>query len=110
MPANLEPIGALAQMVGMMDGPTRQPQHLAFEFAEHQELVRGNALCAVVHPVSRLVMVRCRASMCRHSSRHFAAAKLAEGGSIWRCIPPGGGSPLATRVASSGARGSAELE
>jgi hypothetical protein len=39
MPADLESVRALAQMVRVVNGPTRQPQHLAFEFAKHVELV-----------------------------------------------------------------------
>ena len=41
MAADLQPVGALAQMVGVVDRPGRQPQHLALELAEDGEVVRG---------------------------------------------------------------------
>jgi hypothetical protein len=39
MAADLQAVGALAQVVGVMDGPARQPQHLALEFAQDGEIV-----------------------------------------------------------------------
>ena len=42
MAADLQPVGVLAQMVGVVDGPARQPQHLAFEFAEDGEVGGGD--------------------------------------------------------------------
>jgi hypothetical protein len=52
MPADLESVRAFAQMVGIVNRPTCQPQHFPFEFAEHAKFVRGNPLRAVRHPVS----------------------------------------------------------
>ena len=38
MAADLQPVGVLAHMVGVVDGPARQPQHLALELARMREV------------------------------------------------------------------------
>ena len=40
MPAHLQPVAVLAQVVGVMDHPGREPQHLAFQRAQHVEARR----------------------------------------------------------------------
>ena len=41
MAADLQPVGVLAQMIGVMDGPGREPQHLALELGEDGEVGNG---------------------------------------------------------------------
>jgi hypothetical protein len=42
--AHLEPVGAGTQMIGVMDGPAGQPQHLFFQFSQDRVAIgRGNA-------------------------------------------------------------------
>src|SRR5262249_2659772 len=41
MPADLHAIDVLAQVVGVVDGPARKPQHLLLELAQDRELVRA---------------------------------------------------------------------
>ena len=41
VPADLQAVDALAQVVGVVDGPARQPQHLALELAEDAKIVCG---------------------------------------------------------------------
>jgi hypothetical protein len=40
MPAHLQPVGIFAHMIGVMDGPTRQPQHLALKLGEDRQVAR----------------------------------------------------------------------
>ena len=40
VPADLQPVGIVAHMVGVMDGPARQPQHLALELGEDRQVAR----------------------------------------------------------------------
>ena len=55
MAADLQPVDALAQMVGVVDGPARQPQHLALERAEDVEVVAlVRAIGALEHRRKRL--------------------------------------------------------
>src|SRR5262245_42993784 len=44
MPADLQAIDAVADMVGMMDGPAREPEHLALELAQDREIIRAQIL------------------------------------------------------------------
>jgi hypothetical protein len=37
--ADLQPVSVLAQVVGMVDGPTCEPQHLALKFAKDHEIM-----------------------------------------------------------------------
>ena len=39
--ADLQAVGALAQVVGVVDGPAREPEHLLLELVQHLELARG---------------------------------------------------------------------
>src|SRR5690349_7961182 len=56
MPADLQPVTAGAQMVGVVDRPGRQPQHLALEIAKDRDSVgcsgndaiHGGALSGIV--------------------------------------------------------------
>src|SRR5262245_60606150 len=41
MAANLQIVGALAQVVGVMDGPAREPQHLLLELRQDAKLLGG---------------------------------------------------------------------
>ena len=41
MSADLQAVVAGAQVVGVMDGPAREPQHLLFKLAQETKLVRG---------------------------------------------------------------------
>ena len=50
MAADLDAVLALAQVVGVVDGPARQPEHLAFEFAQDGEVGGGNGLLAHGRP------------------------------------------------------------
>ena len=38
MPADLQPVGALADVVGVMDGPAREPEHLLLQFGEDLQI------------------------------------------------------------------------
>ena len=40
MAADFQPVGIFAHMVGVMDGPARQPQHLALELGEDRQVAR----------------------------------------------------------------------
>src|SRR5258708_880759 len=42
MAADLQTVGVLTQVVGVMDGPARKPQHLAFELGQDGEVVAGD--------------------------------------------------------------------
>ena len=37
MPADLQPVGAFANVVGVMDRPAREPENLFLKFAENAE-------------------------------------------------------------------------
>src|SRR5215813_11656950 len=54
MTADLEAVHALAQVVGVVDGPAREPQHLALELAQDGELVDAR-LAAFDHPHHHVV-------------------------------------------------------
>ncbi len=41
MPAHLHAVDVLAQVIGVVDGPAREPQHLVLELAQDRELVRA---------------------------------------------------------------------
>ena len=41
MAADLQAVGVLAHVIGVVDGPAREPEHLALELAQDVELVRG---------------------------------------------------------------------
>ena len=41
MAADLHAIDVLAQVIGVVDDPARQPQDLAFELAQYPKIVRG---------------------------------------------------------------------
>src|SRR5665213_470357 len=49
MTADLQPVDALAQVVGVVDGPARQPQDLALELGQDGEIVGGNGVSVVSH-------------------------------------------------------------
>src|SRR6266851_5664940 len=49
MPADLEAVDALAQVIGVMNGPAREPEHLFLELAQDRELGRCNFLIGLVH-------------------------------------------------------------
>ena len=38
MAADLETVGVLANVIGVMDCPTREPEHLALQFAKYGEI------------------------------------------------------------------------
>ena len=38
MPADLQPVGAFAQMIGMVDGPAREPENFLLEFGQNCEV------------------------------------------------------------------------
>ena len=42
MAADLQAVDAFAQVIGVVDGPARQPQHLAFKLGEDGEIVGGD--------------------------------------------------------------------
>src|SRR6266851_10273567 len=42
MPADLEAVDALAQVIGVMNGPAREPEHLFLELAQDRELLGWN--------------------------------------------------------------------
>ena len=44
MAADLQAVVVLAQMIGVVDGPARQPEHLLFQFAQDREIV-GHDRC-----------------------------------------------------------------
>ena len=44
--ADLQPVDALAQVVGVVDRPAREPQHLALELAEDGEVMIGDDCAA----------------------------------------------------------------
>jgi hypothetical protein len=63
MAADLQPVDALAQVVGIVDRPARQPQHLALELAEDGEVVLRDLLLLLWHSASRSSCpALCRAS------------------------------------------------
>ena len=43
MAADLQPIGILAHVIGVMDGPAGEPEHLALQLAEDAQIVRRNS-------------------------------------------------------------------
>ena len=45
MPADLEAVGVLAQMIGVVDHPGREPQHLLLERLQQREPIFRRALC-----------------------------------------------------------------
>ena len=40
MAADLQPVGVFAQMIGVMDGPGGEPEHLALELGEDGQILR----------------------------------------------------------------------
>ena len=64
MPADLQPVGRLAQMVGMMDGPRRQPAQPRLETFQHRDR-RGVG--------RRRTDSRCGKSVCFGRGHHRAA-------------------------------------
>ena len=40
MPADLQAVGALAEMVGVMDGPAREPENFFLKFRQNAEYPR----------------------------------------------------------------------
>ena len=48
MPADLQPVGAFAQMVGVMDGPAGEPENLLLEFGQNGEVGAFEMPCVFV--------------------------------------------------------------
>ena len=46
--ADLQAVGILAQMIGVMDGPAREPEHLALELGEDRQVVRAAQNDAII--------------------------------------------------------------
>src|SRR5215470_2860590 len=44
MAADLQTVVVVAQVVGVVDGPARQPEHLLLELAQEGELVHGHVI------------------------------------------------------------------
>jgi hypothetical protein len=40
--ADLEAVNIFAQVIGVVNGPTRQPKDLAFQFAQNRQIIRGH--------------------------------------------------------------------
>src|SRR5271166_5872616 len=49
MPSDFEPVDILAQVIGVMNGPARQPQHLLLEFVQDLEFRWWNWLARAGH-------------------------------------------------------------
>ena len=82
MAADLQPVDALAQMVGVVDRPAGEPQHLLFELAQETKLVRGRVRrCSSVieHGLSGVLGTAEVLSPCRSKSERAARICCAPG-------------------------------
>ena len=59
MAADLQAVGALAQMIGVVDGPAREPEHLALQLGEQRRdrcRVRSLVTMVILRPHWRMIL------------------------------------------------------
>src|SRR5262249_15445509 len=97
-----QPVGIVAQVVGVMDGIAREPQNLALELREDLQLCRSDRVSHVGFPIPQLRRrLKCAASA-RGYPRRNAAEKyynpiqrlLGTGGGLLPAGAYGGGRPM----------------